>query len=240
MAFGLGYAPPKSSRAGYAGIIGSLLIFLAILSIVWGGLDPTSNFRTWAVLSFELFGGLIFSVLFDFTLAKKVPEAKEFESILLGMFAGSVFLGLELVILTAGASFSTSQSLWLSLLAPVAETMLFVVALYQMFTFFFPRMPLLWKIIASDLTFACFHYFAYGLYPDFLLRLLILVLGNTAFVFIYSITHNATAPMIAHLMMNLSPNLEAVGSVLLQWGPWFLLMVGVFFILITLFGGHRR
>lgn len=240
MAFSGGYAPPKSARAGYAGVIGIFLIFLAIFAIVWGGLDPTANFRTWTVLSFELFGGLIFSALLGFTLARRPSMKNEYSAVLLGVLAGSLFIMLEMVILTLGVSMSTSQGLWLSLLAPAAETMLFIVAPYQMLTILFPRMPLVWKAIFSDAFFSFFHYFAYGFYADFWLKLIVLVLGNTVFILTYHMTRNATAPMIAHLMMNLAPNSQAVGSLLLQWGPAFLLMIGVFFILLTVFGGHHR
>ena len=58
MAFGMGYASTRLERKGYAGFVGASLIFIAILSTVWVGLDPATDKTAWLVLIVELFGGL--------------------------------------------------------------------------------------------------------------------------------------------------------------------------------------
>jgi len=246
VAFASGYAPANSDRAGYAGFIGSSLIFIAILSMVWGGLDRTTDFRAWAVLSFELFGGLLFSSLFGFSLLRRADFSKhaniqaETQGVLFGVFAGSAVVILEMVILTSSQLASTAQGVWLSMLAPVAETMFADVAVYHLLRSAFPKMRWIWIALGSDAVFSLFHFFHYSASPDWLWILLILIVGNTFFVWTYHLTRNATAPMMAHLIVNVAPNSQNVFAFVLQYGPLLILMFVVFFIVFKCFGGRHR
>jgi hypothetical protein len=244
MAFG-NYSAVTPDQIGYAGFIGSALIFLAFFSALWALLDPATDYRSWAILSFELVGGLTLSHEYKFTLAppsgrpRRASLQTEFQGVIIGAFAGALVIGLEMAVLSADYFMSAAQGLWLSLLAPVAETLLMTVAVYQFFKIYYPELS--WIVVAlfSDVSFMIFHFFAYGMRPDFLIIEAILALGNTVFVYFYHITRNATVPMIAHLVVNIAPNSQDVVSLVLVYLPWFLVIVVVIFIIYTFFGGRR-
>jgi hypothetical protein len=246
MAFGTGYAPARSNRNGYAGFVGSSLIFIAVLSMVWAGLDATTDLRSWLTLSFELFGGLILSVMFGFSFMRRANLSRssnlqsESQAVMLGVFFGSIVVIIEFLAITASELASTSEGVWLSLMAPAAETMLAVVAVYQLLTSAFPKMHWIFKAVASDIVFGLFHFFHYGSDPKWLVILLVLAVGNTFFVWAYHVTRNATAPMVAHLMVNLVPNSQNVLEFIVLYGPLLIIMFVSFFFIFKFFGGRHR
>ena len=245
MAFGTS-SSNISRRTGYAGPIGAALVLIAIISMVWAGLDTTTDIRYWAVLSFELFGGLIFSSLygFDFRGHANLMSGRnltaESKALLIGLFFGAMVLLTEGLFSVIGMLGSTNEGAWLGFLAPAAETMFAVISVYELMTAAFPGMHWIWKAVASDLVFALFHFWHYALRPDWLVLVIVLAIGNTFFVWTYHVTRNATAPMVAHLLVNIAPNLGTVAIFFLVYGPMFILIFIVFFLLFTFLGGRHK
>jgi hypothetical protein len=232
-------ASSASSTPGYAGFVGAVLLLFAFLSVMWAGLDPSTDLRSWFTLSFELAFGLAIAMGFGFRLARRATVQSEISGVMLGVLGGMAVLGMQLVLLTADYLLSTAQGVWLSMLAPVAETM-FVVAIFEVFRFHFPEISWIQIAIPTDLCFAVFHYFAYGMRPDFILVEIILAIGNTVFVYLYHLTHNATVPMVAHFIVNVAPNSQAIGQFLMDWGLLFMVLFFVFLIFYLYFGGRNR
>jgi hypothetical protein len=245
MAFGMGYASTRLERKGYAGFVGASLIFIAILSTVWAGLDPATDKTAWLVLIVELFGGLIFSAMFGFSFVRHVNLEKsanirrEAEAVIFGVFTGSLTIIIEFVVLATSQVASTGEGVSLSLMAPAAEGMLAVVAVYELLTAAFPTMRWYFKALASDIVFALFHWFHYGQDPKWLLLIVILAAGNTLFVWGYHITRNATVPIVAHLIVNVAPNLQDVLDFFIIYGPLLIIMFVVFFCVFKFFGGRH-
>lgn len=232
-------ASSASSTPGYAGFVGAVLLLFAFLSVMWAGLDPSTDLRSWFTLSFELACGLTIAIGFGFKLAQRASLQSEISGVMLGVLGGVIILGLQMALLTADYFLSTAQGVWLSMLAPVAETML-VVAVYHVFRFHFPEISWIQIAIPTDLMFAVFHYFAYGMRPDFILVEIILAIGNTVFVYLYHLTHNATVPMVAHFIVNVAPNSQAIGQFLMDWGLLFMVLFFVFLVFYLYFGGRNR
>lgn len=229
-------------KRGFAGFIGSTLIMFAFLSMVWALLDPTTSKTTWQILVVEYLGGLIISLAFGFTLTRKVTISKEIEAALIGLAAGTLMLTMNQAIFTV-TNFvpysATGEGLWLVMLAPIAETLAFNVAIYHWFRNTYPEISWVYIALASDLSFALYHFFRYGSRPDFLIILIVLLIGDTVLMFIYDLTRNATAPMIAHTMVNFATAPAAVLSAL-ETFAYLMLAVFVIVLIIYIIGGKLR
>lgn len=224
---------------GTAGFIGTLLIFFAILSTFWAALDPTVDIRPLFAYSVELFGGLGLALGFGFTFARKTDLNREIQAALLGLFAGIVIIATQSAVYALSGLLPFSADIMLVLLAPVAETMLFTVAFYHLFKFHFPELSWLQIAVTSDVSFAMYHFFAYGYRADFWLILIILLIGNTILMWIYASSMNATAPMVAHFIVNFAVvGQDALAAILPNIGV--VIALFVLFILIYLFVGRLR
>jgi len=229
-AFGEGeYAASSRKTSGAAGLVGTLLIFFAVLSTFWAALDPTMDMRSIFAYSAVLFGGLALSLGFGFQFARKPDMRGEITAVSLGIGAGIVMLAMQSgIFFISGLLPYSTQGTWLIILAPVAETLMFTVAFFHLFKTHFPELGWLQIAVASDVTFAMFHFFAYGYRADFWLILIILLLGNTVLMYIYHLTKNFTAPAVAHLIVNLAVVQDEVVAGLLA-------NIGTFIILFTVF-----
>lgn len=235
------YAASTRKVSGTAGVVGTLLIFFAILSMFWAGLDPAVDIRSVFAYSMELLGGLALAMGFGFKFARKTNLKIEIRDIALGIFAGVIILAIQNgVFAVSGLLPFSLGSAWLIILAPVAETMLFNVAFYHLFKTHFPELGWLQIAVASDVSFAMYHFFAYGGRPDFWLILIILLLGNTVLMYVYHLTKNATAPMIAHLVVNLAVVQDEVISALLANVGTLVALFMVFVLLYLLLGRFRQ
>ena len=243
-AFGEGeYTASTRKVTGTAGLCGTLLIFFAVLSTFWASLDPTMDLRSIFAYSAVLFGGLGLALGFGFQFARKPDMRGEVTAVSLGIGAGIVMLAMQSgIFFISGLLPYSAQGSWLIILAPVAETMLFNVAFYHLFKTHFPELGWLQIAVASDVTFAMFHFFAYGYRPDFLLILAILLIGNTVLMYIYHLTKNASAPMVAHLIVNLAVvQDEVVTGLLANVGTFvilFMVFVLVYLVLARFRSGH--
>lgn len=240
-AFGEGeYAASTRRNTGTAGLVGTLLIFFAVLSTFWASLDPTMDLRAIFAYSAVLFGGLGLALGFGFQFARKPDMRGEITAVSLGAGAGIVMLAIQSTIFFISdlLPYSTQGS-WLIILAPVAETMLFNVAFYHLFKTHFPELGWLQIAAASDVTFAMFHFFAYGYRADFWLILIILLIGNTFLMYIYHLTKNASAPMIAHLLVNLAVVQDEVVTGLLANVGTFVILFMVFVLVYLGLGRFR-
>lgn len=240
-AFGEGEFAAETKRVtGTAGMVGTLFIFFAILSAFWTAMDPTVNLRLVVAYSVELFGGLGLALGFGFSFARKPNLSREFQAVMLGLFAGIVITAMQSAIhaVSGVVTLSVEHTLFI-LLAPVAETMLFSVAFYHLFKFHFPELSWLQIALTSDVSFAMYHYFAYGARADFWLILIILLIGNTVLMYVYHLTKNATAPMVGHFLVNLAVvGEEAAAAILPHIGT--LIAMFMVFVLIYLFVGRFR
>lgn len=239
--FGEGEFAAETKRVtGTAGFVGTLFIYFSILSVFWMALDRTVDIRPLFAHSVVLFGGLALALGFGFTFARKTDLDKEIQAVMLGLFAGIVMTAIQSATYAVAKVLPYSMSnTALILLAPCAETMMFNVAFYHLFKFHFPELGWLQIALTSDITFAMYHFFAYGLRPDFWLILIILLAGNTILMYVYHLTKNATAPMVGHFLVNLAVSYNEVMSVILPHIGTLVLMF-VFFILIYLFVGRLR
>lgn len=234
------FAAETKRVTGTAGFIGTLFIYFALLSTFWMALDPAVDIRPLFAYSVELLGGLALALGFGFTFARKTDLDKEIQAALLGLFAGIVMIALQSAMYAVAGilPYSTTNTI-LILLAPVAETMAFNVAFYHLFKFHFPELGWLQIALTSDLTFAMYHFFAYGARADFWLILIILLAGNTILMYVYHLTKNATAPMVGHFLVNLAVSYDEVIAGILPHISTLVLMF-VVFVLIYLFIGRLR
>ena len=234
------FAAETKRVTGTAGFVGTLFIYFALLSTFWMALDPTVDIRPLFAYSVEMLGGLALALGFGFSFARKTDLDKEIQAVMLGLFAGIVMIAIQsgVYAISGILPFSTGNTI-LILLAPVAETMAFNVAFYHLFKFHFPELGWLQIALTSDLTFAMYHFFAYGARPDFWLILIILLAGNTILMYVYHLTKNATAPMVGHFLVNLAVSYdEVIAGLLPHIGT--LVLLFVVFILIYLFIGRLR
>lgn len=234
------FAAETKRVTGTAGFVGTLFIYFALMSTFWMALDRTIDIRPLFAYSVELLGGLGLALGFGFTFARKTDLNKEMQAVMLGLFAGIVMIAIQSAVYAVYGllPYSTTTTV-LILLAPVAETMAFNVAFYHLFKFHFPELSWLQIAITSDITFAMYHYFAFGARPDFWLILIILLAGNTILMYVYHLTKNATAPMVGHFLVNLAVSYdEVVAGLLPHIGT--LVMMFVVFVLIYLFVGRLR
>ena len=225
--------------AGYAGLIGTLLILFSFLSAVWGLNDPTMNFYWWAGYTLILAAALAFCVALGFRLNKRVTLRDDVFAALLGFVSGAFTVGINLLVafIEPAFAYTSSESVWLVMLAPVSETLLFNVAIYEVFDFHLRGVDPIQVILASDITFVGYHYFRYfaqsqTLAPIFLI--IILTVGNTLFMYTYHVTKNATAPMTAHTTVNFASQRQQVIQSLINAIPALvalLVMVVVVYIL---------
>ena len=230
----------EKRRDGFAGFVGSLLLFVAFFAMAWASLDETTNIRQVMAYSFIFLGGLGLSLGFGFKLSRRADLNSELLGIILGVTVGFIVLSVQLAIQYIGINFATNESVAFTLLAPVAETMAFVVAPYHLFKYNFPEANWLTMAIPADLIFSVFHFYRYFSSPDVIIIWIILVIGNTLFVYIYHITKNATAPMIAHLVVNLASNTQPVTNFLITTLPLFIVMFVVFAFIYYIIGGMTR
>ena len=240
--FGEGeYAASTRKVTGTAGVVGTLLIFFAILSMFWAGLDPAVDIRSVFAYSVELLGGLALAMGFGFKFARRTNLKIEVRDVALGLLAGVIILAIHNGIFAVSGLLPYSLgSAWLILLAPVAETMLFNVAFYHLFKTHFPELSWLQIAVTSDVSFAMYHFFAYGGRPDFWLVLIILLIGNTMLMYVYHLTKNASAPMVAHLVVNLAVVQDEVISALLANVGTLVALFMVFVLLYLLLGRFRQ
>lgn len=230
----------EQRRTGYAGVIGSLMLFTAIFAMAWASLDPTTDTRMLNATAFILIGGFVLSLASGFKLSRSKDLKSEPNAIMLGLGAGLIILVIQMVIMSLGVSFVVEQSVAFVFLAPVAETMMFVIAPYHFFRYNFPRSHWVTSVIPADIVFSVFHFYRYSAHPDFILILIILILGNTLFVWVYHITKNATAPILAHFIVNLASNTQPVLDYLYVNGPLFIIMFIFFAFLFTIVGDRRK
>lgn len=239
--FGEGeYAASTRKVTGTAGLVGTLFIFFAILSVFWAALDPTMDLRAIFAYSAVLFGGLGLALGFGFQFARRHDPKSEVAAVSLGLLAGIIILAIQggIYAVSGLLPYSTADT-WLILLAPVAETLAFNVAFYHLFRIHFPELGWLQIAFASDVTFAMFHFFAYSTRPDFWLILIILLLGNTVLMYVYHLTKNATAPIVAHFVVNVAASYDQVIPILLANIGTFVLLF-MFFVLVSLLLGRLR
>lgn len=233
------FAADTKRVTGTAGFVGTLMIFFAILNVFWASLDPTVPIRPLFGYSIELLGGLGLALGFGFSFARKTDLNKEFQAVILGLFAGIVMIAVQAGVYAVSGLLPYSVNITLILLAPVAETMLFTVAFYHLFRFHFPELSWLQIAATSDISFAFYHYFAYGARADFFIILAILLLGNTILMYVYHLSKNATAPMVGHLLVNFAVvGDEAIASILPHVSTVVILFT--IFILVYLFLGRFR
>lgn len=234
------FASETKRVTGTAGFVGTLFIYFAILSTFWMALDPAVDIRPLFAYSVELFGGLGLALGFGFTFARKTDLDREIQAVLLGLFAGIVMIAIQsATYAVAGALPYSATTTVLILLAPVAETMCFNVAFYHLFKFHFPELGWLQIALTSDITFALYHFFAFGARADFWIILIILLAGNTILMYVYHLTKNATAPMVGHFLVNLAVSYNEVMAGLLPHIGTLVLMF-VSFVIIYLFVGRLR
>jgi hypothetical protein len=233
------FAAETRRVTGTAGFVGTLMIFFAILNVFWASLDPTVDIRPLFGYSIELLGGLGLALGFGFSFARKTDLNKEFQATILGLFSGISMIATQSAVYAISGLLPYSVNVTLILLAPVAETMLFTVAFYHLFRFHFPELGWLQIAATSDVSFAFYHYFAYGARPDFWIILVILLVGNTILMWVYHLTKNATAPMIGHFLVNAAVvGNEAVSAILPHVGT--IVALFALFVLIYLFLGRFR
>jgi len=233
------FAAETQRITGTAGFVGTLMIFFSILNVFWMALDPSVDIRPLFGYSVELLGGLGLALGFGFSFARKTDLNKEFQAVILGLGAGIVMIAIQSAVFAISGLLPYSVNITLILLAPVAETMLFTVAFYHLFKFHFPELGWLQIALTSDVSFAFYHYFAYGARADFWIVLVILLAGNTVLMYIYHLTKNFTAPAVGHLLVNLAVvGDEAVSAILPHVGT--VVTLFALFVLIYLFIGRSR
>lgn len=230
----------EQRRNGFAGFIGSLMLFMAFFAMSWASLDRTVDIRSVMSISFIFLGGFALSLGFGFQLSKRTDIKSEMNSIMLGVSTGLLVLVIQIILMNLGINLASNENVAFALLAPVAETMAFVVAPYHLFRYNFPEAHWTTMAIPADLIFSIFHFYRYASHPDVILIWIILVIGNTLFVFIYHLTKNATAPIIAHTIVNLASNTEPVTAFLISYLPLFIGMFVVFSFLYFLIGEVRK
>lgn len=230
----------EQRRTGFAGFVGSLMLFMGFYAMAWASLDTTTSIRMVMAYSFIFLGGLGLSLGFGFKLSRRADIKSEMTGVFLGVVTGFIVLSVQMILMYIGVNFATNENVAFALLAPVAETMAFVVAPYHLFKYNFPEAHWLTMAIPADVVFSVFHFYAYFARPDFLIIWIILVIGNTFFVYIYHITKNATAPMIAHLIVNLAGNTAVVTTFLMGALPLFIGMFIVFGFIYYIIGGIRK
>jgi membrane protease YdiL (CAAX protease family) len=198
-----------SSKAGYIGLFGSIFVLFAFFSMAWASLDPSATFESWFALSVQFVGGLSLATAFGFRIKRNVSMEDEFMASVWGLIGGMMAISTQIIVgmIAQISSFSSyGESVWLIILAPIAETFAFVIAPYEVIRLHFPNLTLRDAIviaIASDIAFALYHFFAYASRSDFMLILIILMISNTVFVLMYHGTRNAITPMISHLAVNM-------------------------------------
>jgi len=233
------FAAETQRVTGTAGFVGTLFIYFALLNTFWMALDRTVDIRPLFGYSVELIGGLALAMGFGFSFARKTDLDKEIQAVMLGLFAGIVMIAIQSAVYAVSGLLPYSVNVTLILLAPVAETMLFTVAFYHLFKFHFPELSWLQIAATSDVSFAMYHFFAYGARPDFWLILIILLAGNTVLMYVYHLTKNATTSIVGHFLVNLAVCYDEVAAGILPHIGTLVLMF-VFFILIYLFIGRLR
>ena len=242
MGFGLSIdleAEEKRS-SGFAGFVGSLMLFMAFFAMAWASLDPTTDVRMVMAYSFIYLGGFVLSLGFGFKLSRRVDMKSEMTSVMLGITTGFIVLSVMMLLMFFGTTFATNESVAFALLAPVAETMAFVIAPYHLFRYNFPEAHWLSIAIPANVIFSIFHFYRYFAQPNFILIWIILVVGNTFFVYIYHLTKNATSVMIAHFIVNLASSTEPVINFLIVYAPLFIVMFMVFAFIFYVIGGQRK
>jgi len=224
---------------GYAGLIGAMFILFSLLSAVWGLNDPTLNFYWWSGYTLIWAASLSFCAVLGFRLNKRVTLKDDTFAALLGFISGAFTVGINLLVafIEPAFSYTSSESVWLIMLAPVSETLLFDIAVYEVFDFFLQGVDPLQVILASDIPFVGYHYFRYfaqtqALAPIFLI--IILTVGNSLFMYTYHVTKNATAPMVAHTTVNFASQRQQVIQSLINAVPAIvalIVMVAVVYVL---------
>lgn len=223
-------------RGGYSGFIGSYMIAFAFFSMIWATLDPTTNLDHWLALMAQFLGGLVGSIALGFRLTKRVPLNEEIQAAAIGVVAGILTSAMSSIALLFGSvAFATYEGVWLVLLAPVAEVLAMNIFVYHLIDFHFPDSSVWMKIAPSDVAFAFYHWFAQSDNPLFWVIIIILVVGNTAIMYVYDMTRNATAPFVAHYVINLVVVWEYVVPVLLEIVPIFILILIVVVALYLIF-----
>lgn len=234
--------------AGYAGLIGTMLILFAFLSAVWGINDPTLNFDWW-VVSMLIFGTSIgLAGLLGFRLNKSgVTIADDIKAAIFGVVSGATVVGINLIVafIDPAFSYTSSQGAWLTMLAPVSETFIFDVVIYEIFDWYFQGTDWLNVAVASDLTFVGYHYFKYFAEGNVaiiepILIIIILTAGNTLFVFGYHMFKNATAPMVAHTIVNFASQRQQVIQIFIDAVPTLMSLLVIVVIVVFAIRSFRR
>lgn len=233
----------RQERESFAGFVGALLIVFSFMSVLWLALDPASDKNIVMFYFAELIGGTTLAIAFGFKFSRRLSLENEMASITSGLIVGLVAVIVQTMLLIFGASVSTVEGVWYVLLAPVAETMAFVVAIYELFRIYFPDELWTTYAIASDMMFTAFHIWRYISYPNFALIFISIIIGNTLFIWVYHITRNATAPIIGHLIVNIFATGQETINMVLTALPYYLaifaFVVAVYIIISVFFGGKR-
>jgi len=234
--------------AGYAGLIGAMLILFAFLSAIWGVNDPTMNFQWWVVALLLFASSVGFAALFGFRLNReRVTIADDIKAATFGLISGLTVVGINLLVafIDPAFSYTSGQSAWLTMLAPVTETFIFDVVIYEMFDWYLRGTDWTSVAIASDITFVGYHYYKYFaeggvnlLQP--VLIILILTAGNTLFVFVYSIAKNATAPMVSHTVVNFASQREQVIQAFIDAVPALMALLVIVVVVVLAINAFRR
>jgi len=231
----------EKRRGGFSGFIGSYLIAFGFFSLIWATLDPTTNKDQWLALMAQYLGGLGLSMAFGFRLTRRVPMDEELRAAGIGIMAGILTSALSSILLMLGSiPFSVNyEGVWLVLLAPIAEVLALNIFPYHLIDFHFPESSTWQKIAPSDVAFAFYHFFSQGDNPLFMLIIIILILGNTAIMYVYDMTRNATAPIVAHEVINLGVVMAYVVPILIGLVPIFIAVLFVVVLLEVFFKRFR-
>lgn len=200
------------------GIIGWAFTILAVLTTFYANLDPASS-TLWVVyglgLAFGMSGAALMLVFFREALPTRDMLLYRQDRVLaFGLLGGALVTtissGVYMVFQVAEeVEFTTLTGT--TVLAPVSEDYIFVFLIFGSLFLLFKGLHLLARFlcaaIPSSLTFALWHYFAFG---ASLPNIITLLLGGLVLRWVFVQTQDLGATMLAHLLNNLIAIMPAV------------------------------
>lgn len=237
------FEKPKDTGFRF-GFIAILLVSIAFIypSFYNIGYTDPSLIQWTTMLIIGLLMSIMFSVMVKSQSQTRIDVgitagtmAKQIQVLIVGIIAGLVLVAVNVA---SGVGFglfsaSTTNGLFMGLLAGVSEELFFRGFIQNMIRIYVPSLIL--AIIPSAVVFALFHYFAYGLEP---MALGVMFMLGIFLGLLHEIFNDIGVPMLAHILNNIFAMLPAVLALLT--GNIFIIVLVVGIVIVSyMFAGNR-
>lgn len=221
-------------------MIAWLMIILAGMAIFWRILETGGTQPILFILAFELvFGVAAASMMGARTpFNDQVTMKEEIDGVTLGIFGGLLLIVIQVVIMVGSSQFSATTIYHeATLLAPIPEELFFTFVIYGTFRRIAPDLNWIFSAIPASVIFAGYHFFVIGTAVPYVL---ILFFGSIVIKYVFEVTSNIAAAMIAHEINNSLVELSFISEMISQYWMILAFPIILFSVWLILFGGRRK